>query len=282
MDKISLKNLEFYGYHGYFKEENDLGQRFKVCVDAYLDLSYAKKSGDLDDSINYVEIYEVTKRVFFHKKYKILEELVYDIGSEILDRFPKILKVEVEVKKPEIPVPVTCDYFSIKQEVKREVVAYLGLGSNLGDREGYLTSAIEQLNFSREIEVLNLSSVYETAPFGYEKQDNFLNMVVEIKTSLDPISLLKYCNHIERNLFRKRDVRWGPRTIDIDILLYGDVDYNDDVLTIPHIGILDRSFVMIPLLDVADPLVDVKGIRVKDQLDKMDNSGVTLYKEKLL
>ncbi|MCI0502432.1 MAG: 2-amino-4-hydroxy-6-hydroxymethyldihydropteridine diphosphokinase [Fusobacteria bacterium] len=281
LDKICLKNLEFYGYHGFYKEENDLGQRFRVSVEAYCDLSYAKESGDLRDSINYVEIFEVVKEVFFSKKYKILEELSYDIGKKILKKFIRVKKVTVEVKKPEIPVPVTCDYFSITQEIKREEIAYIGLGSNMGDRIGYLDSAVRQLNYNQDIEVLDLSSVYETEPFGYTDQDSFLNMVVKIKTSLDPLSLLKYCNYIEGNLFRKRDVRWGPRTIDIDVLTYGDIKYQDEVLTIPHPGILERAFVMIPLLDVADSELIIDRAMVQEKLKELDDSGVKLFKKDL-
>ena len=281
MDRICLKNLEFYGYHGFYKEENNLGQRFKVTIEAYCDLNQAKNTGNLEDSINYVEIFEVAKEAFFSKKYKILEELSYDIGKAILDKFALIHKVTVEVKKPEIPVAVSCDYFSVKQEIKRKTTAYIGLGGNIGDRIGYLTSAIRQLNHSGDIEVVALSSVYETAPFGYLEQDNFLNMVVKINTSLDPLALLKYCNYIESNLFRKRDVRWGPRTIDIDVLLYGDVSYKDEVLTIPHPGILERAFVMIPLLDVAEENIEINGIKIKEKLTTLDKKGVSLLKKVL-
>lgn len=281
MDKIFLKNIEFYGYHGFYKEENDLGQRFKVTIEADCDFKGAKTSGDLGDSINYVKIFEVAKEVFFSRKYKILEELSYDIGKAILEEFTKISKVSVEIKKPEIPVPVTCDYFSVKQVIKREYIAYIGLGSNMGDRVGYLKSAIKQLNYNSSIEVLESSKIYETDPFGYEEQDDFLNMVVKVKTSLDPLSLLKYGNYIESNLFRKRDIKWGPRTIDIDVLLYGDKCYEDEVLTIPHPRILERAFVLIPLNDVGEKNLKVKGVNLGEAIKNVDTSGVRLSKEKI-
>lgn len=281
LDRIYLKNLEFYGYHGFYKEENDLGQKFKVTVEAYCNLNDAKESGSLEDSVNYVEIFKVIKKVFFSKKYKILEELGYDIGKVILEKFSLIDKVIVEVKKPEIPVSVSYDYFSIKQEIKRQTTAYIGLGSNVGDRTGYLTSAVRQINYNRDIEVVALSSVYETAPFGYLEQDNFLNMVVRVNTSLAPLALLKYFNYIEGNLFRKRDIRWGPRTIDIDVLLYGNKTYKDEVLTIPHPGILERAFVIIPLLDIADDNIEVNGIKIKEKLTMLDKKGISLFKKVL-
>lgn len=281
MDKIVLSNLEFYGYHGYFPEENVLGQRFKVTIEAYGELSLAHTSGDLDDSVSYVDIFDVVKEVFYSKKYKILEQLGYDIGKAIIDRFFRIKSVQVLVMKPEVPIPVTCDYFGIQQEIKRETIAYLGLGSNLGDREGYLNSAIQQLDFHKEIEVTKTSKVYETDPFGYEDQGMFLNMVVEVKTSLSPRALLKYCNHIESNLLRQRDVKWGPRTIDVDILTYDDYTSDEEILTLPHPGVTQRAFVLLPLKDVVEVDFCINGKNIDEMISNVDQSSVRLYKESL-
>ncbi|MDD2371706.1 MAG: 2-amino-4-hydroxy-6-hydroxymethyldihydropteridine diphosphokinase [Firmicutes bacterium] len=281
MDKIVLSNLEFYGYHGYFPEENILGQRFKVTIEAYGELSLSHTSGDLDDSVSYVDIYDVVNEVFFSKKYKILEQLGYDIGKAIIDKFFRIKSVQVFVMKPEVPIPVTCDYFGIQQEIKRELISYIGLGSNLGDREGYLNSAIHQLEFNKEIEVTKISKVYETDPFGYEDQGMFLNMVVEVKTSLSPRALLKYCNHIEGNLLRKRDVRWGPRTIDVDILTYDNYTSDEEILTLPHPGITQRAFVLLPLKDVVNDDFEIKGMNIDEMIAKVDKDSVRLFKESL-
>lgn len=276
-----LSNLEFYGYHGYFPEENVLGQRFKVSIEAYGELSLSHTSGDLDDSVSYVDIFDVVKEVFYSKKYKILEQLGYDIGKAIIAKFFRIKSVQVLVMKPEVPIPVTCDYFGIQQEIKRETIAYLGLGSNLGDREGYLNSAIHQLDFHKEIEVTKTSKVYETDPFGYEDQGMFLNMVVEVKTSLSPRALLKYCNHIESNLLRQRDVKWGPRTIDVDILTYEDYTSDEEILTLPHPGVTQRAFVLLPLKDVVEADFSINGKNIDEMISDVDQSSVRLYKESL-
>lgn len=281
MDKIVLSNLEFYGYHGYFPEENVLGQRFKVSIEAYGELSLSHTSGDLDDSVSYVDIFDVVKEVFYSKKYKILEQLGYDIGKAIIAKFFRIKSVQVLVMKPEVPIPVTCDYFGIQQEIKRETIAYLGLGSNLGDREGYLNSAIHQLDFHKEIEVTKTSKVYETDPFGYEDQGMFLNMVVEVKTSLSPRALLKYCNHIESNLLRQRDVKWGPRTIDVDILTYEDYTSDEEILTLPHPGVTQRAFVLLPLKDVVEADFSINGKNIDEMIFDVDQSSVRLYKDSL-
>ena len=127
---------------------------------------------------------------------------------------------------------------------------FLGLGSNMGDRNEYLQKAIKALEYVPEITVINLSSIYETEPFGGTTQDKFLNMVIKIETTLIPDKLLEVTMAIEKELGRVRTVRWGPRTIDIDILLYGNEVISTRDLTIPHPGITERDFVLVPLLEV--------------------------------
>jgi len=127
---------------------------------------------------------------------------------------------------------------------------FLGLGSNMGDRNEYLQKAIKALEYVPEITVINLSSIYETEPFGGITQDKFLNMVIKIETTLIPDKLLEVTMAIEKELDRVRTVRWGPRTIDIDILLYGNEVISTRDLTIPHPGITERDFVLVPLLEV--------------------------------
>ena len=128
---------------------------------------------------------------------------------------------------------------------------FLGLGSNVGNRKEYLEKAIDALANIPEIKVISMSSVYETEPFGGVAQDNFLNMVIEINTTSAPDKLLETVMAIEKDLDRVRTVRWGPRTIDIDILLYGDRVINTKDLTIPHVGLTERDFVLIPMLEIA-------------------------------
>lgn len=119
---------------------------------------------------------------------------------------------------------------------------YLGLGSNLGSRETNLQKAIELLRES-EIDVLLTSSVLETNPLGGLDQPKYLNMVIRAETDLEPPALLKACQRIENLLGRVRGEKWASRTIDIDILFYGDLKIATDTLTIPHLGIMQRDFV---------------------------------------
>lgn len=132
-----------------------------------------------------------------------------------------------------------------------EVIAYIALGSNLGDRKAQLDLAIELLRQAEGIKVSAVSTFIETAPVGYIDQPDFLNAVVELQTTLSPYTLLSVCNSIEQDLKRKRIVHWGPRTIDLDILLYGDLVLTTEKLTIPHPRMLERRFVMQPLFEIA-------------------------------
>ena len=134
-------------------------------------------------------------------------------------------------------------------------VVYLGLGSNLGDRERNISLAMDQLK-QRDIHILKQSTIIETEPVGGPPQDKFLNAVIMAETSLTPFELLKTIKDIETNLGRTKTIRNGPRTIDIDILLYQNVMINTSELAIPHPRMSQREFVMIPLKEIAPQLAE--------------------------
>lgn len=131
-----------------------------------------------------------------------------------------------------------------------ETVAYIGLGSNIGDREALLREAIRLLNHCDGVQITTCSGVYETEPVGYVEQPPFLNMVVELRTELPADLLLKRCFEVEQRLDRRRDVRWGPRTIDLDLLLYEGFESATPEMTIPHPRMKERLFVLIPLMEI--------------------------------
>ncbi|ELH4419171.1 2-amino-4-hydroxy-6-hydroxymethyldihydropteridine diphosphokinase [Staphylococcus pseudintermedius] len=128
---------------------------------------------------------------------------------------------------------------------------YLGLGSNMGDREAQLKAAIDLLDAHDKINVVAISPIYETKPVGYTEQPDFLNLCLHIQTQLSAQDLLTVALETEAELHRVRKVRWGPRTMDIDILLYGDEIIEEDDLTVPHPRMTERAFVMVPLNDIA-------------------------------
>lgn len=148
-------------------------------------------------------------------------------------------------------------------------LSYLSLGSNMGDRFEMLRQAVAQLAEQPAVTVTQISSLYETDPVGYTDQEPFLNMVVQLETELTAMALLDVCQMIEQNLNRKRLVRWGPRTIDLDILLYNQDRIETDRLTVPHPRMNERAFVLIPLLEI-DPGLEVAGT--------IETDGVLLWK----
>ena len=140
------------------------------------------------------------------------------------------------------------------QGCRPPVTVYLGLGSNMGDSRANLQRAVALLDLHPEIKVERVSPFLETAPVGYLEQPHFLNGVLQATTTLSPQALLAAAQSIENRLGRKRTVRWGPRTIDIDILLYGDLVLKSADLTIPHPRMQERAFVLQPLALLAPEL----------------------------
>ncbi|WP_078414581.1 2-amino-4-hydroxy-6-hydroxymethyldihydropteridine diphosphokinase [Priestia abyssalis] len=163
-----------------------------------------------------------------------------------------------------------------------ENIAFISLGSNLGDRFQYLKEAVMQLNNHESVELINMSSIYETDPIGYEEQSAFLNMVVKICTSLSPVSLLTRLQEIEREHGRKRDIRWGPRTLDLDILLFNQENIETEQLEIPHPRMTERAFVMIPLFEVDhDVQIPNQAHSISSIIDSLqDKEGVRVWKQK--
>ena len=147
----------------------------------------------------------------------------------------------------------------------------------MGNKERYLTSALELLKEVENIHITGISNIYETEPVGYIGQDNFLNMVCRIHTSLKPLELLLVLQEIEMKLLRKREIRWGPRTIDLDLLLYDDINICSEILTVPHPRMFERAFVLVPLRDVF-PFEQITGRTLNDLIEKCeDKSGVKLF-----
>ena len=139
-------------------------------------------------------------------------------------------------------------------------IAYISIGSNIGDRLHHLTEAVRALHVHEGLLVTSVSSIYETAPVGYTDQADFLNMVVCVETGLEAQEILVICQEIEHELGRVRDIRWGPRTADLDILLYNNDTIETETLIVPHPRMHERAFVLIPLLEIAplmaSPMVD--------------------------
>lgn len=158
--------------------------------------------------------------------------------------------------------------------------AYLSLGSNMGDRLAILRGAVAELGATPGIEVRAVSSLYETAPVGYREQPDFLNAAVKVETSLSPEELLDRCLEIEKRFDRRREIRWGPRTLDIDIILYGGISMATKHLEIPHPRAKERAFVLVPLVEI-EPELRIGGERAADVLARLqgdETQTVRLYR----
>jgi 2-amino-4-hydroxy-6-hydroxymethyldihydropteridine diphosphokinase len=154
-------------------------------------------------------------------------------------------------------------------------IIYLGLGSNVGDRAANLRSAVKGL--PPEVKVLVESAVYETPPWGVEDQPGFLNMVLRAETDLAPAALRDHVKRIERKVGRTETFRWGPRVIDIDILLYDDRIVDTPKLVIPHAQMHKRPFVLVPLVSIAPDVVHpALGLSMRELLQYVDTTGITV------
>jgi len=160
-------------------------------------------------------------------------------------------------------------------------IIYLGLGSNLGDREKNLNRALKELKNLKSVEVMKRSSIYEAEPVGFKDQRWFLNAVIKIKTKLPPLSLFYLLKGVEKKMGRIKGKRWGPRKIDLDILLYDSVIMNDEKLILPHPQMHKRRFVLIPLIELGTRLKHpVLKLTPKRLLGKIEKSQkVQLFKK---
>ncbi len=151
------------------------------------------------------------------------------------------------------------------------IESFIGIGSNVGDRTQFVRRAVEALNSAAGIEVTATSSLYETSPIGGPPQRSYVNMVIRVRTSLDHRDLLQLCQEIEQKLGREEsDIRWGPRVVDLDLLLFDNTKISEPDLEIPHPRMTQRRFVLIPLLEIDEDVADPWGGPYKDVLDEAE------------
>jgi 2-amino-4-hydroxy-6-hydroxymethyldihydropteridine diphosphokinase len=164
-----------------------------------------------------------------------------------------------------------------------ESKVYISAGSNVGDRYAFLAKAVENLKQHDMIKLDRISSFYETLPYGNFNQNNFINLVLSLRTTLVPKELFDYLKIIEKKIGRTESEKWGPREIDLDILLFDDLIYKDDVLTIPHPELLKRDFVVEPLLEIEPEITHpVEQKKIKDLLYLLESKTIVNKKVKTI
>ncbi len=264
-DRITLRNMLFVAKHGVLPHEKETAQRFEVDVDLFLDLSAAGREDVLGLTVNYADVYQAVSGVVSAPSCNLIEAVAERVAAAVLERARGAANaVRVRVRKPQAPIGGFLD--TVEVEVWRQVglgayrpcvgtLAFVGIGSNLGDRRAYLEEACRLMAGAERTSVLAMSPIYETDPVGFTEQGVFLNQVAALRTTLPARELLFALRVIEQRLGRERIVRWGPRTIDLDLLLYGEERIEDGVLTVPHPRMWERGFVMVPLADLAPDVV---------------------------
>ena len=250
MDKIHIKNLEVFAKHGVFPEENVLGQKFVISAVLYASTREAGKTDDLTKSIHYGAVGQCITEFMKQNTFQLLEAVAERMAEELLLRTERLEKVCLEIKKPWAPVGLPLETVSVEIE-RGWHTAYIALGANLGDKEANLRLGVEALRATKGCQVLAVSDFLVTEPYGGVEQDDFLNGAMKIRTLLTPHELLERLHEIEREAKRERVVRWGPRTLDLDILLYDDLILDEEELHIPHIEMYKRDFVLKPLCQIA-------------------------------
>jgi dihydroneopterin aldolase/2-amino-4-hydroxy-6-hydroxymethyldihydropteridine diphosphokinase len=257
MDQIELRGLRVHGRHGVLPFERRDGQDFLIDAVLSVDTRPAAATDDLALTADYGTLSERLAQIVAGEPVQLIETLAQRLAEACLAQ-PVVQRVRITVHKPDAPISRAFSDVAVTITRDRPVPAVLALGSNLGARQQELQQAVDQLAATPGLRVTAVSPVYETDPVGGPEQPDFLNAVVLAVTGLPPADLLRRAQAIEAAARRTREVRWGPRTLDVDIITYGDQVSADPTLTLPHPRARERAFVLAPWRD-ADPDAELPG-----------------------
>lgn len=279
-DRISLRGVRAFGHHGVLAEEKRDGQEFVVDVVLHLDLAPAGTSDDLARTVNYAEVgADVVARIE-GPSLDLIESLAEQVAGDALAR-PGVHTVEVTVHKPSAPVGVPFGDVTVSVERRRAVPVVIALGANLGDPERRLDAAIDDL--AGDLDAVRRAPFVTTDPVGGPDQPRYTNTVLLATTALAPEALLARLHAVEARHGRVREVRWGARSLDLDLIQYGDPAIGSDVvsddpeLTLPHPRAHERGFVLAPWARVdPDAVLRVRGsvTAVSELLAEVDISDM--------
>lgn len=254
MDQIRIKNLSVFAHHGVYEQEKEQGQNFCVNAVLYVDAEKAGKSDDIADAVDYGAVCLLIDQYMRENRFDLLEAVADHVAKAILFEFPAVRSLEVEIGKPDAPIPLRFESVSVRVARGWHRV-FIALGSNMGDRLHYLEQAAANLREDDCFRNIKVSDYIETAPYGGVEQGDFLNGVLEAETLYSPAALLARLQEEERLAHREREIHWGPRTLDLDILFYDDLILAEEGLSIPHPDMKNRRFVLEPLAALAPSFV---------------------------
>lgn len=288
-DRIEITGIRGRGHHGVFAHERRHGQEFVVDVALDVDLAAAGASDNLDDTVDYGVVASQVHALITGEPVDLLETLAERMAQACLIH-RGVHAVQIAIHKPQAPIAVPFADVVVRVRrtrsgpARRAVVA---LGANLGDPAAALAAATRALGALPGTRLLATSGVYRTAPVGGPEQEDFLNAVVVLETTMGPPDLLAAGHRIEAEWGRTRQVRWGPRTLDIDLITVDDgrgvpVVVDGDELTLPHPRAGERAFVCVPWLE-ADPDAHLPGVGpVRRIVEGLDTAGVERLPRALL
>ena len=250
MDKIIIKDLEVFGNHGVLKEENTLGQKFLISAEISLSTRKAGITDALALSVDYGKVCHFINEFMKENTFKLIEAAAEHLVLALFAHFELIQSIKVQIKKPWAPIGLSLDYASVEIE-RCWHRAYIALGSNMGDKLMYLENAVKAIESDVNCKLIKISDIIVTEPYGPVEQDDFLNGCMMLDTLYTPQELLRFLQRLEQEANRAREVHWGPRTLDLDILLYDDLVTTEEELIIPHPEMHKRLFVLEPLKQIA-------------------------------
>ncbi len=256
-----MLGIAAHGRHGVLEEERRAGQPFRADVVLQLHVHRAAARDDLAETVDYASLAARVRDVLSGEPCDLIETVASRVAAASLAQDRRVAAVDVTIHKPEAPVGVrfddvavslhrTRDDVAVEESPVEPVVSVLGLGANLGQPEQTLTSALDALAATAGITPVAVSPAVESAPVGGPAQPRFLNAVAVVRTALSARALLHACQDVERAHGRQRTVRWGPRTLDIDVVSYADLVARTADLELPHPRAAERAFVLQPWLAV--------------------------------
>lgn len=259
LDRIALTGLRVHGRHGVLPAERELGQFFVVDATLWLDTGPAAATDDLTLTVHYGELAQALADIVAGEPVELIETLAHRLVRACLAADPRVAAAEVTVHKPAAPITVAFTDVAVTVAMAAGPSAagasagagaghaVVAIGSNIGDRLAHLRGAVRDLD--ARLGVLAVSAVYETEPVGGPEQDDYLNAIVLVGAA-PPHDLLAAARAAERTAARERTIRWGPRTLDVDIIACGDTLSDDPEILLPHPRAHERLFVCVPWLDV--------------------------------
>ncbi len=262
--KLEIQSLEIMSTHGVLAEEKANPQKFLFDITLTADCEEAALRDDVEKTVNYSDVCALVLEVATAKSYNLIESLARECAFSILERFKRVTSARVKVSKPQAPVAATFQNIGVEYYAERNTV-YLSLGSSQGEKERTIKSAISKLSALRGVKVVRTSRMIKSAPEGGAAKNDFVNCAAELDCFLTPRSLLDKIHTIENHLGRVRTERWGDRTIDIDIIFFGDKVIAEDGLAVPHTMYRQRPFVVEPLKELCpEKVCPLCHVAVKD------------------